>query len=89
MLKSLEWTKPERRTGKVELSNQFLEEEKLTFQKNISSFVVEHSIPKELIINLDQTSLSYVTPGKYIFDLKGVKTIPVNGTVPFSISISG
>ena len=45
-------------TGKIEPSKQFLLEEKLTFQKKISGVIFEHDIPKELIINLDQTPLS-------------------------------
>ena len=30
---------------------------------------------KELIVNLDQIPLSYVSPSKYFFDVKGVKTV--------------
>ena len=63
-------TKRKGTTGKTEPSKQFLLEEKLTF---------EHDIPKELIINLDQTPLSYVSPGKYTFDVKCVKTVPIKG----------
>ena len=59
-------------TGKIELSQQFLLEEKLTFQKKISGAIFYHDIPKELLANLDQTPFSYVSPGKYTFDVKGV-----------------
>ena len=52
MLKSLEWSKKREPMGKVELSKKFLEEEKLQFQKKISSLVIEHSISKERITNL-------------------------------------
>ena len=75
--KSLELEKRKATTGKVVPSNQFLEEEKLTIQKKMSSLVVEHSIPKELIVNLDQILLSYVTSGKYTYDTRGAKTVPV------------
>ena len=73
----MNWTKRKGTTGKIEPSKQFLLEEKLTFQKKISGVIFEHDIPKELIINLDQTPLSYVSPGKYTFDVKGVKTVPI------------
>ena len=89
----MNWTKRTGTTGKVEPSERFLLEEKLTFQKKISGVIFEHDIPKELIINLDQTPLSYVSPGKYTFDVKGVKTVPIKGiddkqqmTATFTIS---
>lgn len=71
-------------------SKQYLEEGKLTFQKKISSLVVEQSFPKELIINLDQTTSSY-----YTLDI-GARTVSVIGidnkrqiTAIFSISVFG
>ena len=92
-IKSMNWTKRKETTGKIEPPKQFLLEEKLTFQKKISGVIFEHDIPKELIINLDQTPLSYVIPGKYTFDVKGVKTVPIKGiddkqqmTATFTIS---
>ena len=48
----MNWTKRTGTTGKVEPSERFLLEEKLTFQKKISGVIFEHDIPKELIINL-------------------------------------
>ena len=75
VLKSMEWSKKKDTTGKIERSKQFLLEEKLTFQRRIASIIEEHDIPKELILNLDQTSLSHVFPGKYTFNPKGAKTV--------------
>ena len=57
-MKSMEWSRRKGTTGKIESSNQFLVEEKLTFQRCIASIIEEHDIPKELILNLDQTPLS-------------------------------
>ena len=57
-IKSMNWTKTKGTTEKIEPSKQFLLEEKLTLQKKISGVIFEHDIPKELIINLDQTPLS-------------------------------
>lgn len=96
VIKSMNWTKRKATTGKVEPSQQFLSEERLTFQKKISEAVQENDVPKSLIVNLDQTPLSYVSPGKYTFDVKGSKTVPIKGiddkrqiTATFAISLSG
>ena len=63
VLKSMKWTKRKGTTSKVEPSQQFLDEEKLTFQRNISTIIEDHDIPKDLILNLDLTPLSYVPQG--------------------------
>ena len=70
----MDWSKRKGITGKIEPSEQFLFEEKLTFQRRISSIIEEHDIPKEFILNIDQTTLSYVSLGKYTFNPKGAKT---------------
>ena len=43
-LKSIEWSKRKGATSKIEPSKQFLIEEKLTFQKRISSIIQEHDM---------------------------------------------
>ena len=57
VLKSMNWVKRKGTTGKIEPSQQFLLEEKFTFQKKLFGAIFYH-IPKELIINWDQTPLS-------------------------------
>ena len=96
VLKSMDWVKRKGTTGKVEPCSTFLEEEKFTFQRAIAKAVSDHDIPMELVLNLDQTPLSYVSPGKYIFDLKGLKTVPIKGvndkrqiTATFTVTVSG
>ena len=42
ILKSMNWTKRKGTTGKVEPSRKFLEEEKFTFQRKISSVILDH-----------------------------------------------
>ena len=80
VIKSINWTTKKGTTGKIKSSKQFILDEKLTFQKKISGVIFEHDIPKQLIMNLDQTPLSSVSPGKYTFDvIKGVKTVPIKG----------
>ena len=70
VLYSMNWVKRKATTGKVEPSPQFVAEEKFTFQREIASAVYNNDIPKELIINLDQTPLSYVSPGKFHLKLQ-------------------
>ena len=55
-----------------------------------------HKIRPELIINFDQTPLSYVCSREYILHLKGAKSVPVVGkgkkkqiTGTFAVSMSG
>ena len=96
VLKSMHWTKRKGTTGKVEPSEQFYLEEKLTFQKAISAAICDHDIPKELVLNLDPTPLSYVSPGKYTFNPTGASTVPIKGiddkrqiTATFTVSLTG
>ena len=82
------------RTGKFEPCSKFLEEEKFTFQRAIAKVVSDNDIPMEPVLNLDQTPLSYVSPGKHTFDLKGSKTVPIKGVddkrqITFTVTASG
>ena len=45
---------------KIESSEQFVGQEMLIFQKHISIFIEDGDIPIDLVVNLDQTLLSYV-----------------------------
>ena len=92
----MDWVKRKGTTLKVEPCPKFLEQEKFTFQRAISKFVSDHDVPLELVLNLDQTPLSYVSPGKYKFDLKGSKTVPIKSvdnkrqiTATFTVTASG
>ena len=96
ILKGIDWVKRKGTTGKVEPCPKFLQEEKFTFQRAISKFVSDHDTPLELVLNLDQTPISYVSPWKYKFDLKGSKTVPMKGvddkrqiTATFTVTASG
>ena len=55
-----------------------------------------HDIPSYLVLNIDQTPLSYVSPGKYSFSFKGSKHVPIKGvddkrqiTATFAVSSTG
>ena len=62
VLKSMDWVKRKGTTGTVEPCSKFLVEKKFTFQRAIAKAVSDHDIPMELILNLDQAPLSYVSP---------------------------
>ena len=79
VLKQLKWNKRKGTTGKVHPSPKFLAKEKFTFQRTISTAILEHDIPAPLVVNLDQTPLSHVSPGKYTFSFKGAKNVPIKG----------
>ena len=86
----LDQTKRHNRKGRA------IAEEKYTFQRNISVAITEHDVPPFLILNIDQTPLSYVTTGKYTFNFKGAKNVPIKGvddkrqiTATFAVSCVG
>ena len=96
VLEKLTWNKRKGTTGKEDPSSQFLAEEKFNFQRNKSALVSERDIPPSLIINIDQTSLSYVNTGKYMFSFKGANDITLKGvdgkrqiTATFAASCTG
>ena len=79
VFKKLAWSKYKGTTRKVDPSPQFLAKEKSTFQRNISALVSEQDIPPSVIINIDQTTLSFVNMGYYTFSFKGAKNITTKG----------
>ena len=92
----MNWTKRKGTTGKVEPSKRFLEEEKFIFQRKISNVILDYEVPSALVLNLDQTPLSYVSPGKYTFSSKGSKSVSIKGlddkrqiTAIFVVSATG
>ena len=77
VLKAMNWGKRKGTTGKVEPSKTFLAEEKFSFPRNVSNVTFDHDLPSALVLNLDQTCLFYVSPGKYTFSSKGQKMFPL------------
>ena len=73
VLKSMNWTKRKGTTGKVEPSKKFLEEEKFTFQRNISYVILDNDVPSALALNLDQTPPFLSLSGELYIFIKGVK----------------
>ena len=96
LLRSMVWVKRKGSTGKVEPSKKFLQEEKFPYQREISRVVLKHDVPLDVVLNLDQTPLSYVSPGKHAFCLKGSTTVLIKGvddkrqiTATFIVSATG
>ena len=84
-----------KKTGRPNLfSDELLK--KFSFQRKISNVILDHDVPSALVLNLDQTPLSYVSPGKYTFSSKGSKSVPIKGlddkrqiTAIFVVSATG
>ena len=83
-------------TEKVPIAPGLLREAKLNFQRQIKELQEWHQIPDDLIINFDQTPLSYVCSPNHTLHLKGGKSVPIVGkgkskqiTGTFSCTMSG
>lgn len=78
VFKSINWVKRKGTTTKDKPIAQFLAEEKFTFQRAILTWS-NYDIRAGLVINLDQTPLSFVSPVKYTFNIKGTQKVPIKG----------
>ena len=66
-------------TSKIPIAPGLLKEEQLTFQRKIQALIKWHDIPKDLVLNVDQTPLSYITVGNNTLEYEGAKSVPVKG----------
>lgn len=96
VLKKLGYTLRKATTDKRIPSPAFLKETKLQFQHQIFEEVNKSKIPTSLVINCDQTPLSYVNAGNYTFEATGARQVPIAGkgdkraiTGTFSVTASG
>ena len=83
-------------TSKIPIAPGLLKEEQLTFQRKILALIKWHDIPKELVLNFDQTPLSYITVGNSTLEFEGATSVPVKGkgkgkqiTGTFTVSATG
>ena len=83
-------------TYKIPVAPAFLEEEKFKFQRNLITLVKKHKIPEELILNYDQTPLSYVCTSNTTLEVRGSNSVPIVGkekqkqiTGTFTVSADG
>jgi len=56
------------------------EESREIFSANIAAEVVMNEIPRELIINWDQTARSIIPMGEWTMEKQGAKAIPIANT---------
>ena len=68
-----------RQIKKGRASEKIFQEEKLSYQRAISRVALDHDIPLHLVLRLDQTPLSYVSPGRYTLFLRKSTTVPTKG----------
>ena len=66
-------------TAKIPVAPALLAETKLDFQRKICQLQSWHSIPDDLVINFDQTSLPYVVTGNSTLNEKSAKSVPLQG----------
>ena len=66
-------------TAKIPIAPGILSEEKLTFQRKIRQCKLWHEIPNDLVLNFDQTPLSYICTGKTTLEERGTKNVPLVG----------
>ena len=83
-------------TSKVPIAPGFLRKEKYTFQQKINQLVKWHNITPDLVLNFDQTPLSYIIVGNTTLKLEGATSVQVKGkgkskqiTGTLTISASG
>ena len=68
-------------TSKIPIASGLLKEEQLTFQRKIQALIKCHDIPKYLVLDFDQTPLSYITvgnntPENNTLELEAAKSVP-------------
>ena len=66
-------------TCTIPVAPALLEKEKFMFQRNIITLVKKHKIPEELILNYDQTLLSYACTSKTALEVRGSKSVAIVG----------
>ena len=83
-------------TAKIPVSPALIAEIKLDYQRKYQRLQKWHNIPKDLIVNFDQTPLPYICASKHTLELRGAKSVPLVGkgktkqiTGTFAISQSG
>ena len=75
-------------TLKIPIAPGLLKEEQLTFQRKIQALIKWHDITKDLVLNFDQTSLSYITVENNTLEFEGRKSVPVKGKGKGTFAIS-
>ena len=64
---------------KTPIAPGLLKEEQFKFQRKTQALIKWHNIPKNLVVNLDQTHLSYITVGNSTLEFESATSVPVKG----------
>ena len=64
-------------TEKILVAPRLLKEAKLSFQRKIKTLKAIHSVPEDLILNFDQTPLSYVCSASHTLHKNREKSVPL------------
>ena len=67
-------------TTSGKLPSKLFDESKETFIADIAAEVVMNGVPKELIINWDQTELSIIPTSDWTMEKRGTKVVPIANT---------
>ena len=78
-LESMEWVMKKDKSRKVKPSEKIFQEENLSYQRAILRVALDHDIPLHLVLRLDQTPLSYLSPGRYTLFLRKPTTVSTKG----------
>ena len=83
-------------TAKIPVAPGILKEAKLGFQREIKTLQTEFNVPKDLILNFDQTPLTYVCSSSHTLHQKGSTSVPIIGkgkkkqiTGTFTVTMTG
>lgn len=94
--KRLNFVRRKATTAKPLIAPGLIDEMGFSFYKEINELVRWFNIPKELVINIDQTPLPFVLISSYTMEEKGNQCVPVSGTTDyrqitgtFGVSLSG
>lgn len=66
-------------TGKLQMPTLLVEETRFVFCNDIATQATTHNIPPSMIVNFDQTPISYCPAGKYTMADKGTSKIAIAG----------
>ena len=96
IFKRLNFVRRKATTAKPEIAPGLIDEIGFSFFKEINDLVGWFNIPKDSIINIDQTPLPYVLVSSYTMEEKVKQCVPISGTTDyrqitgtFGVTLSG
>ena len=87
IFKRLNFTRRKSATAKPLIAPGLIKEIGFSFHKEIHELIKWFNIPKELVINIDQTPLPFVLVSSYTIEKKGNQCVEITGA--FGVCLSG